>query len=94
MIIQDHPDGVVIKIKVQPRASKNRVAGVIGDALKVTLTAPPVDGAANAACIDFFSALLQVPKNRIEILSGHTGRTKLLKVYGLKSAEVRKKLED
>ena len=94
MFYQDHPEGVVIKVKVQPRASRNRIAGVLGDTLKVTLTAPPVDGAANAACIDFFSTLLQIPKHRIEIMSGHTGRTKLLKLYNVKSAEIKEKIED
>lgn len=94
MFCQEHPDGVVIKIKVQPRASKSRIAGVLGDALKVTLTAPPVDGAANAACIEFFSRLMDLPKNRIEIISGQTGRTKLLKIFGIKSADLKEKIED
>jgi uncharacterized protein (TIGR00251 family) len=85
---------VVIKIKVQPRASKSRIVGVLGDALKVTLTAPPVDGAANAACIEFFSRLMDLPKNRIEIISGQTGRTKLLKIFGIKSADLKEKIED
>lgn len=93
MFIQEHPDGVVIKIKVQPRASKSRIAGVLGDAIKVTLTAPPVDGAANAACVEFFAALMEVPKNRVEIISGHTGRTKLLKIYGINSEQVKEKTE-
>lgn len=94
MFCQDHPDGAVIKIKVQPRASKSRIAGVLGDALKITLTAPPVDGAANAACIEFFSTLLNLSKSKVEIISGHTGRTKLVKFYGINSAEVKKKIED
>jgi uncharacterized protein (TIGR00251 family) len=91
---QDHPDGVVIKIKVQPRASKSRIAGVLGDALKVTLTAPPVDGAANAACIEFLAKSLDIPKNRIEIISGQTGRTKLLKIFGVKSEDLKDKIEE
>jgi len=90
--ISEQEDSTVIKIRVQPRASRNKIAGVMGDALKVTLTAPPVDGAANAACIAFFSSLFGVPKNRVEILSGHTGRTKMIKLYGLTAAEVREKL--
>lgn len=93
MFCQDHPDGAVIKVKVQPRASKSRIAGVLGNALKITLTAPPVDGAANAACIEFFSTLLGLPKSRVEIISGLTGRTKLVKLYGINSAEVKDKIE-
>ncbi|MDT3700301.1 MAG: DUF167 domain-containing protein [Thermincola sp.] len=94
MFYQEHPDGVVLKIKVQPRASKSRIAGVLGDALKVTLTAPPVDGAANAACIEFFSRLIGIPKNRIEIVSGQTGRTKLIKIFGINSADLREKIDN
>lgn len=93
MFIQDHPDGVVIKIRVQPRASKNRVSGPMGDTLKVAVTSPPVDGAANSACIEFFAGLLKVPKTTIEIISGHTGRTKLLKIYGVNSREIKEKIE-
>lgn len=94
MFCQEHPDGVVIKIKVQPRASKSRIAGLLGDSLKVTLTAPPVDGAANMACIEFFARLMGLPKNRIEIISGQTGRTKLLKIFGIKSADLKEKIGD
>lgn len=92
MDIQEHPDGVVLKIKVQPRASRNKISGVIGDALKVVLTAPPVDGEANDACIDFFSDILGVPKKSIQILSGHTSRTKLIKVYGLTKSDILEKV--
>ncbi|WP_418790533.1 DUF167 domain-containing protein [Phosphitispora sp. TUW77] len=83
MDIQEHLDGTAVKVKIQPRASRNRIAGELGGILKLTLTAPPVDGAANAACIDFFSSLLKIPKKQVEILSGHTGRTKLIKFYGV-----------
>ncbi len=88
MDIQEHSDGTAIKVKIQPRASRNRIAGKLGDTLKVTLTAPPVDGAANAACIEFFASLLKIPKSRVEILSGHTGRTKLIKFYGVTGDEL------
>jgi len=91
--ILEHPDGVAFKVKVQPRSSGNRLAGMLGDALKVMLTAPPVDGAANAACIEFFASLLKVPKSRVEILSGHTGRTKVMKIYGINSEELKKRIE-
>ncbi len=92
MDIQEHPDGVVMKIKVQPRASRNKIAGTIGDALKVMLTAPPVDGEANAACIEFFSDLLGIPKRDIEILTGHTGRNKTIKLYGLTKSKLTEQL--
>lgn len=91
--IKEHVDGVVLKIKVQPRSSKNRISGVLGDALKVMLTAPPVDGEANAACIDFFASLFKVAKSRVEIISGHTGRTKLVKIFGLNKSELLERLK-
>ncbi len=94
MPIQEHPDGVVVKVRVQPRASKNRIAGALGDAVKVMLTAPPVDGAANTACVKFFADLFKLPRSQVEILSGHTGRTKLLKIHGIKMAQLKEKIEN
>jgi len=74
----DHPDGLVFSIHIQPRASTNRVVGAYGDALKIRLTAPPVDGAANKMCIRFLAKILGVKRSQLEILSGHTGRHKRL----------------
>lgn len=93
MDIQEHPDGVVLKIKVQPRGSKNGINGMFGDAVKVSLTAPPVDGAANAACIEFFASILNIPKNRVKITAGHTGRIKLVKFYGLSRKDLQGRLQ-
>jgi len=72
--------GLVIRIQVQPRASQNAVAGLHGDALKIRLQAPPVDGAANRMCTDFIAELLQVPRRSVEILAGQTSRAKRLLV--------------
>lgn len=91
--IKEHSDGVVIKIKVQPRSSKNQISGVLGDALKVMLTAPPVDGEANAACIDFFASVFKIAKTRVKIISGHTGRIKLVKIFGLNKSELLERLK-
>ncbi|MFO7556771.1 MAG: DUF167 domain-containing protein [Desulfobacterales bacterium] len=76
--IQENSDGIILKIFVQPRSSKNTIAGQHGDALKIKLTAPPVDDAANKMCIQYLSKRLNVPKSSIEIISGHTSRTKRL----------------
>ena len=73
-----HPRGASIKVFVQPRSSNNEVAGLHGDALKIRLKAPPVDGAANKMCIQYLSKRLKVPKSSLDILSGHTGRTKII----------------
>ena len=78
--IQEKPDGLIIKIRVQPRSSQNRIAGLYGDALKINLTAPPVDNAANKACGEFLAGLLSVPKSAVDVVSGHTGRNKQVKV--------------
>lgn len=82
-ILKEDSQGIVFKVKVQPRASKNEVAGVLGDALKVRITAPPVDGEANECCINFFAKLFKVAKKDVEIISGHTGRNKTILICGI-----------
>jgi len=84
--------GVSIKIRVQPRAAKNQVAGVMDGALKVRLSAPPVDGAANQACCAFIAELLGVAKGQVAISHGHTGRNKTVRVEGLTAQQVLDKL--
>ena len=74
--IRQKPEGLVFNIRVQPRSSKNQVAGLYGDAIKINLTAPPVDNAANKACSAFLAGLLSVSKSSVKIVSGHTGRNK------------------
>jgi uncharacterized protein (TIGR00251 family) len=74
------PEGHSIKVFVQPRSSQNKIVGSYGDALKIKLTAPPVDGAANKMCIDFLAKLFKLPKTAIEIISGHSSRTKQVRV--------------
>jgi len=74
--IKTKNDGVLFKIHVQPRASTNAVAGLYDDALKIRLTAPPIDGAANKMCINFLSKQLGITKSSIEIVAGQTSRTK------------------
>ncbi len=72
----EHPQGVVFKVLVQPRSSKNMISGLHDDALKIKLTAPPVDNAANRMCIKFLAKCLKVSKSSIEIINGHTIRRK------------------
>ena len=76
--IQENSNGIILKVFIQPRSSKNMIAGQHGDALKIKLTAPPVDGAANKMCVQYLAKRLKVPKSSIEIISGHTSRTKRL----------------
>ena len=71
---------ITLNIRVVPRASKNEIIGLYGDALKVRIQAPPVDGKANAYLIKFLSQHWKIPRRNIEILSGETGRNKRLKI--------------
>ena len=84
--IKENSDGVVFKVFVLPKSSKNMIVGLYGDALKIKLTAPPVEGAANEMCIKFLSKCLKIPASCFEIISGHTNKTKhiLLKYKNLK----------
>jgi len=75
--------GITVKVKVQPRASRNAILGMIGDSLKLALTSPPVEGAANSACIAFFAALFSVGKSHVTIVSGQKSREKIIKITGL-----------
>ncbi len=90
--LKDHPEGVVFRVYVQPRASRNEVVGPHNGALKVKLTAPPVGGAANKMCVAFFAKTLGVPKSAVEILSGQTGRSKTVLVRGEGRDRVRAEL--
>ena len=90
--VREVADGATFAIRVHPRAKKNAITGEIGDALKLSLTAPPVDGKANAACIDFFAKLLKVPRSSVTIASGETSRNKVVRVIGLSAEEVRRRL--
>ena len=82
-------DGVTFAIKVHPRAKKNAITGEVGDALKLSITAPPVDGKANDACIDFFAKLLKVTRSSVTIAAGLTSRNKVIRVAGLTAQQVR-----
>jgi uncharacterized protein (TIGR00251 family) len=84
--------GCTFAVKVHPRAKKNAITGEVGDALKLALTAPPVEGKANQACIDFFANLLKVPRSSVTIASGQTSRRKVIRVAGLSAEEVRQRL--
>lgn len=90
--IHDIVGGASLTIKLHPRAKKNAITGEVGDALKVSLTAPPVDGKANQGCIEFFAELLKVPRSSVTIASGQTSRRKVIRVTGLSAEEIRKRL--
>jgi len=95
-VIREDPRGCVLTVWLQPRASRNEVAGVHGEALRIRLTAPPVAGRANKALGSFLGELFAVPPGAVEILSGHHGRRKAVLIRGLapQEAEARLKLTD
>jgi len=92
MLVRDTVAGATFSVRVHPRAKKNAIAGEVGDALKISLTAPPVDGRANDACIRFLAELLQVPRSSVTIAAGDTSRNKVIRVHGLTAAQVEERL--
>ena len=88
--LQISGSSVTFAVKVHPRAKKNAITGELGDALKVSLTTPPIDGRANEACIEFFAKLLKVPRSSVTIASGQSSRNKVIRVAGLSADELRK----
>jgi len=92
--IHETPTGATFAVKVHPRAKKDAVTGEVGDALKISLTAPPADGKANAACIEFFAKLLKVPRSSVTIASGQTSRNKVIRVEALSAVEAQARLAD
>jgi len=91
--INETSQGVTFAVKVHPRAKKNAVAGELGDALKLSLTAPPIDGKANEACIEFLANLLKVPRSSVTIASGQTSRRKVVRVVGISREEALQRLD-
>lgn len=90
--ITDAQKGAAFPVRVVPRASKNEVAGQVGEAIKVRLAAPPVEGKANEALIAFLAEKLGVRKSQVEIVAGETSQNKMVCVLGLSPAEVEKRL--
>jgi uncharacterized protein len=88
VFLRVQPDGVLLSVKVQPRASANEIGEALGHELRVKVTAPPVDAAANEALVKLLAQQLHCPRNRVDIVRGHTSRHKTVKLYGLTPAAV------
>jgi len=82
-----------IAVKVHPRARRTRIAGRVGDAWKLDLAAPPVDGKANQACVRFFADLAGVPQSCVRIVLGLTNRTKVIEIDGPSQQMLEKQME-
>jgi uncharacterized protein len=92
--IQESAKGISFAVKVHPRARKNAITGVVGDALKLALTAPPVEGKANQAVIEFFAALFQIPRSSVTIASGETSRNKVIRIAGVSKPAAEQRLAE
>lgn len=78
----------MLRVYVQPRASRNEVVGLHGEALKIRLTTPPVDGKANKALLAFLSKLLHIPKSSVSLHSGHQNRNKVVSIDGIQEEQL------
>ncbi|MEK7683801.1 MAG: DUF167 domain-containing protein [Verrucomicrobiota bacterium] len=89
--LRAHADGVYLAVKVQPRASKNEIGEPLGHELKVKVTAPPVDSAANEALLRFLADQLNCPRGAVALVRGQTSRHKVVFIRGLTVAWVQQK---
>ena len=87
IIVQEAKDSIIISVRVQPRSSKNEIIGIQSEKLKVKLTSPPVENAANQLCIKLFSKWLGINKSKIQIISGLKSRNKKIKIDGVNKSE-------
>src|SRR3974390_1442561 len=82
------PDGLLLSVKLQPRASENGIGEALGNELRIKVTAPPVDAAANEALVQLLAETLDCSRRQVELLRGHTSRHKLVRLHGLKAQGV------
>lgn len=80
--------GVTLALKVQPRASANGIGEVSGAELRIKVTAPPVDAAANEALVRFLAEVLGCARNKVELLRGNTSRHKIIKIHGMEAEHI------
>ena len=92
--IQESANGISFAVKVHPRARKNAITGAVGEALKLALTAPPVEGKANHAVIEFFADLFAIPRSSVTIASGATSRNKVVRIAGVSKPAAEQRLAE
>ena len=90
--LKESANGIYLAIKLRPRASRQQISGLHGAELKVSVTAPPVDAAANRALVDYFAELLDISRSQVELVKGQTSRHKTLHITGVPAAVIRDKL--
>jgi hypothetical protein len=91
--LHDGKAGSALAVRITPRASRNKIVEVLGDGtIKIHIAAPPVDGEANAELISFLATVLNIPKSRLEIVAGQSGRDKLISVIDMDADTVHKRI--
>jgi uncharacterized protein (TIGR00251 family) len=90
--VREATTGLSFAVKVHPRARKNAVTGTVGDALKLSLTAPPVEGKANQAVVEFFADFFQISRSSVTITSGESSRLKIVRITGITAEQLRQRL--
>ena len=90
--IRDTASGASLGIRLQPKAKKNQVIGELNGALKLAVTAPPIEGRANEACIRFLAELLKVARSSVTITAGASSRNKVIRIEGVTAEQVRARL--
>jgi hypothetical protein len=90
--INDHPQGATFAVRVHPRAARTAITGTVGDALKLTLPAPPVDDRANVALGEFFAEIFSVPRGAVQVLAGERSRNKVIRIAGRTAGELQQML--
>ena len=90
--LREQADGVLLSVKLQPRASRNEIGEPLGDELRIKVTAPPVDSAANEALIELLAEKLDCSRSQIELVRGQTSRHKMLKLHDFSVPTVLQKL--
>jgi uncharacterized protein len=86
--LRETSGGTLLSVKLQPRASRNEIGEPLGNELKIKVTAPPVDSAANEALVAFLAETLHCARSRVELIRGHTSRHKTIMLHGFKPDQV------
>ena len=90
--LRETSGGTLLSVKLQPRASKNEIGAPLGGELKIKVTAPPVDAAANDALVKFLAATMDSPRGRVELIRGRASRHKTVMLHGFKPEDILQKL--
>ncbi len=92
--INDHPLGATFAVRVHPRAARTAITGTVGDALKISVSAPPLEDRANAAVVEFFCGIFSTPSAAVQVVAGDRSRNKVIRIAGRSAAELQQRLRE